>query len=389
MILIASISTTIFWGGALLLIYVYWGYGVLLGLLAGWRRREPPRPEFASGTWPSVAVLLTVHNEERTVGRRLENLIAQDYPADRMEIVVASDGSTDRTEDIVETWARGRPVRLLRSARLGKSAAQNAAMNTVQADIVVLTDSEALFDPACIRAMVAEFAAPTVGCVTAQLRNIGAEGDIGRSQSLYWSYELQLRALESRLGILAVASGSAMALRRSLFRALPTFVGDDCIIPLEVVSQGYRVTHCSAALAYDHMPDSEAEALRTRTRMTMRNWTGTWLFACLLNPLRHPGYAFALWSHKLLRWLGSWVLVAMALAAAGMAATSGATPSVVIFAAFMAAGALGWWCARRGRSLPLAGTAYAFLFANLGFLLGIAKAARGDQVHAYRSRVGS
>jgi GT2 family glycosyltransferase len=365
--------------------YIYWGYGALLRLLVRLRGETALRAGFDNNAWPFVTILLTVHNEERNIARRLANLTTQDYAPGRMEIMVVSDGSTDRTETIVEELSRERPVRLIRTARLGKSGAQNVAMREAGGDIVVLTDAEASFDPACVREMVAAFAEETVGCVTAHLRLAERSGAVAASQGMYWSYELKIRELESRLGILAVASGSAMAFRRSLFHDLPAHVGDDCIIPLDVADQGYRVVHRRRALAYDAMEHEDAREFQSRVRMTMRNWTGTWMVPSLLNPLRQPGYAFALWSHKLLRWLGSAGLLAMTAAAAVMAATGTQRPVALAFGAFLACGALGLWTARRGKSVPVIGTVYSFLLANAGFLLGICRALSGHWIVAYRS----
>jgi cellulose synthase/poly-beta-1,6-N-acetylglucosamine synthase-like glycosyltransferase len=381
---LATILSVVFWACAALLVYVYWGYGVLLGVLVRRHPEAPTRLHVDESFCPSVSILLTVHNESRHIKQRIINLFEQDYPAAHLEIVVVSDGSSDATDAIVAEMARSRAIKFVRTERIGKSAAQNAGMRTVTGEIVVLTDAEASFDVRCLRELVAPFADPEVGCVTAHLQLGDRPGAIAQSQSRYWRYGLRLRERESSLGILAVASGPAMAFRRALFRDLPTFAGDDCVIPLDVAAQGYRVVHCASALAYDAFADEERAELRARVRMTMRNWTGTWLYPSLLNPVRHPGHAFALWSHKLLRWLGSMVLIIMTVAAAGMILAGVQTPVAAVFFAGLGAGALGWWSARGGRALPVGSTIYAFLLANLGFLIGLVRAMRGRQIHTYR-----
>src|SRR5262249_10491100 len=237
------IASFVFWSNALLLIYVYFGYGVLLGLLVRLRGGTPPRQGFAANSWPRVTPLLAVHNEERNVAARLANLMEQDYAPGQSEILVVSDASTDRTDEIVEDLARGRPVKLVRTERLGKSAAQNVAMRHATGDVIVLTDAETRFNASCVRELVAAFADARVGAATAHLRLLAPPGAVAASQSMYWRYELKLRELESRLNILAVATGAAMAFRRSLFRDLPAHVGDDDIIPLDVAQQGFRVVH--------------------------------------------------------------------------------------------------------------------------------------------------
>jgi len=383
------IAAVVFWSNVVLLAYVYWGYGVVLDLLVRLRGERPLRGRFDASSWPFVTILLTVHNEERNVARRLANLMEQDYAPGRVDIVVASDGSTDGTEAIVEDFSRGRPVKLVRTGRLGKSAAQNIAMRHVSGEIVVLTDAETSFDASCLRELVGVFADARGGAATAHLRLLERSGAVAASQGRYWSYELKLRELESRIGILTVASGAAMAFRRALFRDLPAHVGDDDIIPLAVAAQGRRVVHCPAALAYDALEHADGREFHSRVRMTMRNWTGIWMVSSLLDPFRHRGYALALWSHKLLRWLGSPGLVVMAAAAAVMGATGTQPLAVVAFAAFLADGGLGLWASRRGRSIPVAGTVYSFLLANAGFLIGLCRALSGSSVVTDRSGMRS
>jgi cellulose synthase/poly-beta-1,6-N-acetylglucosamine synthase-like glycosyltransferase len=380
----AIVSVVLFWASAGLLGYVYWGYGAILRLVVALNRRRGQTGGFENGAWPSVTVLLTVHNEQDQIENRLTNLSEQVYPG-QIKILVCSDGSDDATEEITARFRGPYSVRLIRTERLGKSGAQNIAMREIASDLVILTDAETRFDVKCVRELAATFSDKSVGCVTANLRFGEQPGVIARSQGLYWGYELTLRNLESRLGILAVTSGQAMALRRSLFRELPSFAGDDCIIPLDIVAQGYKVVHGSDALAYDIMESEQHTELRARVRMTMRNWTGTWQYPNLLNPFARPGYAFALWSHKLLRWLASASLVGMGVGSIGMLVTSTEVLPAYGFLIFLGAGAFGWWADRSGRSVPVAGTVYSFCLANVGFLIGLTRATLGHRITAYRS----
>jgi len=380
---LGNLGLTLFWSCAAVLIYVYWGYGALLKLILLVRGEIPLRARYGEADWPFVTILLTVHNEKDTIERRLQNLLEQDYTVDRIEVLVASDGSTDGTDQIVAAFKADGRVRLIRTGRLGKSGAQNIAMREAKGEIVVLTDAGASFDRSCVREMVAPFRNNSVGCTTAHLRLLERSGAVASSQGMYWSYELNIRDLESRVGILAVTSGQAMAFRRSLFRDLPAFVGDDCIIPLYVSYQGYRVVHCGAALAYDSMEHEDMREFRSRVRMTMRNWTGTWMVPSLLDPFKNPGYAFALWSHKLLRWLGSVALLGMTVAAV-LLAMVGAQPVIVIgFGLFLGTGALGLVMSRKEKPIPVAGAVYSFLLANLGFMCGLGKALTGGRILTY------
>jgi len=368
--------------------YIYGGY---LLVLEGARRLFPQaqlsEAGHLPGNGPDLTILLTVHNEQGKVPRRIRDLLAQDYPSDRLEILVASDGSNDGTDEEVESLAGGGvPVRLLAYDRVGKSEAQNRSVPRAAGEVVVFTDVDTCFEPDFLRRLMEPFADPDVGCVTAGLLWRQGEGAVESGQGLYWRYEIRLRVLESRLGILAVASGQAMAVRKSAFRPLPAEVGEDCMIPLDVALQDLRVVHQPQAVAYDQGESDFRAEFRSRVRMTARNWRGTWLRPALLNPLRHPGYAFSLWSHKLLRWLSPvFLLLPLAAALPGLAHP---VPQAVLALYLLGAAAvgLGWLQERGGLRVPGPwGTLFGFAVANLGFLIGVVQAVRGKRIVTYRS----
>src|SRR5262245_10816032 len=223
-------------GSFLAIFYVFAGYGLLLRLAVALSRGRPAPASQRVTAWPRLAVLVTAHNEERRIAARIANLLACDYPPDRLEIVVASDGSSDRTDEIVRATGDPRVSLFRPAARGGKSATQNHAIATLTAEIVVFTDADTVFEPAYLRQVAVPFADPDVGAVDGRqlIRREGA-GDLGAAQGYYWRYELAIRDLESRLHILAVMSGPCMAVRRALLAPLPADVGEDCCVPLEVV----------------------------------------------------------------------------------------------------------------------------------------------------------
>jgi cellulose synthase/poly-beta-1,6-N-acetylglucosamine synthase-like glycosyltransferase len=366
------------------LYYIYHGYLIVLHLLIWVAGKRPLK--VIQGPLPSVTILLTVHNEEKRIANNLQNLVALDYDPGRLEIIVASDGSTDRTNEIVRQCVGSLPVKLLVFDRLGKSEAQNRAIAQAQGEIVVFTDAECILETNYLRELVRPFLLKEVGCVTAHLRIASGTGAVARNQGYYWSYELKLRELESQLGILAVASGQAMAVRRSAFVSMPPDVGEDCIIPLDVVLQRLRVVHASTALATDTMEDDPLSEYRARVRMTLRNWTGTWRRAALLNPIRYPGYAFALWSHKILRWLSPFFLIVIGLISMAFIRDPLLWLLPMLTLLFFTLAALGWVGQALGFTLPLTGTIYSFCLANVGFLVGLTKALVGSSVVSYGRR---
>lgn len=376
-----------------ILYWIYDGYGRALFLINGIRIALRRLAMATSGQaavidLPSITVLLTVHNEAAVIQARIENILHCEYPSHLLSVVVASDGSTDDTNRIVRSF-RDRGVILHESPGLGKTATQNSAIKNIVSDLIVFTDADVTFDSQFLNIMARRFDDPNVGAVDGrQLYSSQPTLNVQTCQGYYWNYELRLRHLESQLGILAVVAGACFALRRNLFQPMDPAIGEDCIVPLDVVAQGFRVLHEPTAKAWVRMDDNNEMTLRRRIRMTLRNWQGTWTRSELLNPFRSPGYAFALWSHKLLRWLSPVFLASATLASAMLLVTQ---PSFIAAAAFMpfamlfALAACGRFSLHLSIRIPGAGTAYSFVLANAAFLIGIWRAITGHQIRAYRN----
>ena len=381
-------------GSTLILGWIYDGYGRALAVLCWFRRtRAEAAAEIEAGKnaeqLPSVTVLITMHNEERAAARRLNNVLACEYPAQLLSVLVASDGSTDGTSSIVREFMKADArVQLMESPGLGKTATQNLAIGQIASDVIVFSDADTEFRPDWLLRVARRFADPNVGAVDGRLSfQSGVAGTVQASEGRYWTYEMRVRDLESRLGILAVVSGAAFALRRSAFVPMDPSIGEDCIVPLDVVSQGLRVEHDAGAIAYDQfLPDTSAK-LRQRIRMTLRNWQGTWSRPRLLNPLRHPGYAFALWSHKLLRWLSPVFLMTAVLSSVLLLISAPSPASGLMMFPWAMLFLLAALHAISGgrRLVPGSGAAWGFLLANLAFLTGVLQAIAGKRVRAYRN----
>lgn len=391
MILIITILAT------LILYWIYDGYGRFLQLMVLLKRDESQaitalepkgvesRNEYR---WPTMTVLLTVHNEETIVRRRIENILQCDYPAGCLTVLIASDGSTDSTNEIVQSFF-DRGVRLLESPGLGKTGTQNAAIRSIESDLIAFTDADILFDADWCKQIARRFQNPQVGAVDGRALYEAPTSDaLQVSQGFYWTYELKLRLLESQLGILAVVAGACFAIRRNLFVTMDPAIGEDCIVPLDIVTQGFRVVHEPLAISRFDSEEDSSITLRRRIRMTLRNWQGTWTRSHLLNPLRHPGYAFALWSHKLLRWLSPLFLATASCCSMAQLIVAPSLASALIFAPFgglFALAGIGWISARRHLRVPGTGAAYSFLLANVAFLIGIWRAVTGHRIHSYRN----
>ena len=302
-------------------VYAYLAYPALVAL-AAWLRPAPPVHKAA--VTPELTVIIVARNEESCLEDKLLNCLALDYPPDRLEILVASDGSTDRTEAIVEGF-RDRGVRLLslRPAR-GKAAALNEAVPRARGEILLLTDARQHLAADAARQLVACLADPTVGAVSGELhlRPPSAPSPSG-GVAVYWSFEKRLRRAESRLDSTVGVTGAIYALRKELFRPLDErTVLDDVAVPMEVVMAGRRVVFEPGAAAWDTIPADPAREYRRKVRTLAGNYQLVRLRPALLDPRRNRLF-WQLVSHKLARLAVPWCLLAL-LASSAVLATSGA-----------------------------------------------------------------
>ena len=296
----------IFWIAVVGVFYPYAGYPLVLQLVR--RLVSRPRPATAPAL-PTVSMIIPVHNEASRLEPKIANTLALDYPADRLEILFVSDGSTDDTAAMIRA-AVGRRLDVIElPQRGGKAAALNAGLHRAGGEIVVFTDASIALAPDSIRAIVAPFADPRVGCVSGEDRiaETGGEG-------LYGRYELYLRRLESDVHSIVGASGSFYAQRRALCTPFTEGMAPDFLSVLRTVQQGYRAISEPAAVGEMTSVKSAKQEFDRKVRTLLRGMTA--LFACktLLNPVRFPVFAFELWSHKVLRWTVPFNLLAALLA---------------------------------------------------------------------------
>jgi cellulose synthase/poly-beta-1,6-N-acetylglucosamine synthase-like glycosyltransferase len=339
-----------------------------------------------------VTVLLTVYNEEDQITERLKNILDSDYPQKSLNVVVASDGSTDTTDEKVKAFDSPNVFLVRPSSRNGKTATQNYALKFTDGEIIIITDADTRFDSACIKNLVLPFSDNNVGGVGGHLLfGLDAGSPISQSQGAYWRQELRLRQCESLLGILAVASGPILAVRRKIFPTMVETVGEDCLIPLEVVSKGYTMKHQATALAYDRMDNGARQEFRTRARMTQRNWQGTWMYPDLLNPFKNFGVALALWNHKVLRWLSPFFLIAWIFSSFAVVIQSSMEYIIPIALAasycglfFCILATLGFLFHLMGKNMLFGSSVWTFCLANLGFFVGVLKGSLGQKIKAYR-----
>jgi cellulose synthase/poly-beta-1,6-N-acetylglucosamine synthase-like glycosyltransferase len=381
---------TVLWLALGLLAFSYVGYplalvalgaihdlrGALRFLAGGPDRRGEREPR----EWPRVSVVLAAYDEETCIRAKIENCLALDYPPERLEVVLGCDGCTDRTAEIARHAGRGRVRVVELSPRQGKASVLGRLVPAASGDVVVLTDANVTLHPGAIRALARRFRDPAVGAVVGRLRFRTRRGE---SEGIYWAYETFLKYLEGKLGAVIGANGGIYAIRRILFGRLPAdTVTDDFAVPARIAVRGWRVPFEPDALAWEDAPEDSRQEFGRRARIGAGNWQALRRLPDLLDP-RAGFVSFAFLSHKLLRWLGPFLLVAALVSnVAAVAAAPGAAglrallAAQLLFYALAAAGQRG--AGRAGR------IARYFVLMNAALAVGLWRHLRGTQRAAWR-----
>jgi biofilm PGA synthesis N-glycosyltransferase PgaC len=307
----------LFWISGALVAYSYLGYPAWLWLRARWS----PRPVRRGSITPPVSVVMVVRNEEATLAQKLENLTALEYPADRLEIVVVSDGSSDRTASILSEYAREplgvrQVLPLLKAESQGKAAGLNDAIENATGEILLFTDARQQLEPGALRMLVENFSDPAVGAASGELM-LGdpSLGETGKGMGLYWRIEKKIRELESASGSVVGATGAIYCARRSLLASSPLPEGtilDDVLLPMQIVRQGSRAIFDSRARAWDSPDLGDGREFARKVRTLSGNYQLLQLAPWLLTS--EDSIRFEFISHKLSRLAVPFALLAMLIA---------------------------------------------------------------------------
>ena len=305
----------VFWLCVALLAYAQVGYPLLLAALARLRRPRPLAP--AAAELPTVSLVVAAHDEGAVIARKVADALALDYPRERLEVVVASDGSTD---DTVLEATRAGAHHVLDLERGGKIRAQDAAVRRSRADVVAFSDANSTWEPDALRALVGAFADPKVGYACGQVRFVNAD-DGTNQEGLYWRYEMALRSLESRLLSVTGGNGAIYATRREAYIEVDPVMGHDLSFPFNMVKRGWRAVYVPQARATEKMvPSIEGEFARKR-RMMSHAWPIV-LRGGLLSPRGYPPlYALMIVSHRVLRYAAPFLHVGALVASFALGAS--------------------------------------------------------------------
>ena len=294
--MIWNVEQIVFWTCVSLLAYVYVGYPLLVFLVSKMFPRQIKRGDIE----PKVTILITAFNEEAAIRQKIENTLEIDYPSDKLEIIVASDGSTDKTDKIVNEF-NSRGVKLFRQeGRVGKTTTQNNAILQATGEIALFSDATTDYGKDVLSHVLPPFADESVGCVAGRLVYLDNESsNVGKGAQNYWSYETFLKSAESRACSLIGASGCLYAVRREAYEPMYAEACSDFLICTMLYRKNLRSVFAPDAVCYEHTNRHVGDELKMRVRVISQTFTDLWRNRDMLNPFRSGFYAVELISHKL------------------------------------------------------------------------------------------
>ena len=365
----------VFWFVFILTLYAYTGYPVILKIGARLFQIRVKREIF----FPKVTFIIAAYNEEKIIKEKIKNTLSLDYPKDQLEIIVVSDCSTDRTDEIVKGY-ENRGVKLLRMIeRGGKVEGHKMAVKSAASEILVFSDATGMYEKDALKYLTRYFSDSRVGCVGGMLRYFNPiNSALGSGEGLYWKYEVFLRKAESLLGSLTAVSGSIYAVRKKMYLEFPSELADDLIIPLNCLKNGLHTIYEPRAVCWEETVSHQRQELAKRARIANQNICGLLYMKEMFNPKKYPRTVFILFSHKLLRQLLPVLLIL--LFGLNLIVSSVSSFYYVLFVAqvlFYGAAFLGFMKEKTAGKNKLLSVPYYFCTTNLGILFGLMNFLRG------------
>lgn len=371
----------------MLLVYVYAGYPLLVYMYARLFGRDVKKTDIE----PEITVLITAYNEEADIEAKLENSLKLEYPREKLQILVASDGSTDRTDEIVKGFA-DRGVEFFRQeGRKGKTLTQNNAVLRSRGEIIVFSDATTTYPPKVLRQILPSFGDETVGCVSGRLIYVDdADSNVGKGAKSYWSYESGLKQNESIACSLIGASGCLYAVRRDAYRPMYAEACSDFLICTEVYRQGLKSVYEHSAVCTEVTNSNTADEMQMRIRVISQTFTDLWLNRDMLNPFKSGFYAVQLISHKVLRYSVP-LLLAIIFVTSGILAASHIFYMLLFLleVIFYLMAAAAWLFERVGRKLGVFSVPMYFMLTNIASAVGFYRFMRGERIASWETVRGA
>jgi len=366
--------------------YVYVGFPLLLILRGLWGRPIQKR-----ASTPTISIVIIAYNEADVIGEKLENVLSLDYPSDRLEVLVGSDGSDDGTNEIVASYA-DRGVVLHAAPRQGKIATLNQTVAMATGQVLVFSDANGMVLPGSLQAITSCLSDPNVGAVAGDQRYHTDSGNaVSFGERCFWSFDRFLKRMQSKAGNATSSTGALHAVRAELFQPIPGGMSDDFIISTRVISQGYRLVFEPDAVALEEVAPTDKAEFKRKSRVIARGMRGLWEMRSLLNPVKYGFYSIQLASHKLFRWS---VILILPLIFLLSVLSSGYSPMslwLVVLQTLFYSNALLVFLLRHSRllqikPLKLLAIPYFFCMANFASLLGWIDFFKGRKVDVWNSK---
>jgi cellulose synthase/poly-beta-1,6-N-acetylglucosamine synthase-like glycosyltransferase len=290
----------IFWLIIFIIFYTYAGYSLLVLLLSLFFNRPVKKREI----YPRVTFLITAYNEEQSIAAKLENTLHLDYPKEKLEVIVASDGSIDSTDIIVKQFHDQGVILNRVEGRVGKTETQNQTVAKATGDIIIFSDATTNYHKDAIKKIVRNYADPQVGAVSGRYEYINPTGAaVGLGTVLFWNYENLIKRLQTQIRTITGCCGCIYSVRRDLYEPLTRDIISDLVEPLKILEKGYRIAFEPEAVAYEETTETAKEEFGMRVRVISRGMNGLWYMRNLFNPFKYGFISFQLFSHKVLRWM--------------------------------------------------------------------------------------
>ncbi|MBC7899100.1 MAG: glycosyltransferase family 2 protein [Saprospiraceae bacterium] len=372
-----TLAIFVFWLSVGIIFYVYIGYPLLVYIISRLFPKQIKKGDFE----PKVSIIITAYNEEQDIRGKIENTLAIDYPLEKLQIIVASDGSTDGTDEIVKEFA-AKGVNLFRQdGRVGKTHTQNKAVEQADGEVILFSDATTMFQSDVLKALVPNFADQTVGCVAGRLIYVDeSESGVGTGARSYWNYETSLKESESKACSLIGVSGCLYAVRRSAYMPMYPEACSDFLICTVVYRQGLRSVYEPGAVCTEETNRQSEKEMQMRVRVISQTFTDLWRNREMLNPLKSGFFAIELISHKLLRYSIPVFLFVLLLTTIFLAFSSDLFFILLVFQiVFYAIALIAWLLEKKGMKSGVLAMPLYFVLTNLASWVGFYKFLRGER----------
>ncbi len=357
--------------------FIYLGYPVLAYLIS----RFLAKPARKMNYTPSVSIIIAAYNEEKDIAAKIVNTLALDYPREKFEVIVASDCSSDRTDEIVSGFADQGVILYRQPVRHGKTMAQHRAVQVSTGDILIFSDATTMYEKDVLQKIVRGFADPEVGCVSGQLVYVDrATTAVGKGCRSYWSYEKFIKQCESQIGSLIGVSGCLYAVRRTSQTRLSKDMIDDFVIATEIHLQGLRTIYEPEAISAEDTNHRGRDEFRMRVRVIEQTMNAIYRYRHVLNPFKHGMYAFQMLCHKVMRYtVPLWLVILFATTVVLMWESDWFATFFLVQVAFYAVALFGFLGERLKIKLGPLSIPYYFALVNLASVVAFLKFMRGEK----------